>query len=263
MKLVLRKIKKIVYWTIAVFLLLIMLDITILAFPQPFFSHKVEYGNFTFYSDREFTAELDSAVQEVDRRLKQIEIYDPALKLRAFLCQSPKLYRLFARLTFVPPAVPGFNLSLLDNSFISIPGIEERYYRNDGFPKYSAIGGALAQNIGHELVHDYAVEFAGFFNNRNLPAWKTEGYAEYGASIGASKYDSAAVLQRRVESLRDWPFDARGREYYSWALTVEFLVEKRDLNFGEIMSDSITLENAYNQMMAWSERDENRPRKSL
>lgn len=253
MKPVLRKIRKTTYWILVVFVLLVILDIAILAFPQPLFPHKIEYGNFSFYSDKEFSAELDSVAREIGRRLESIEIFDPEVELRAFLCQSPKLYKLFARLTLVPPVVPGFNLSVLNNSFVSIPGIEERYYRNSGFPKYSAIGGGLVQNIGHELVHDYFQETIGFFNYRNLPPWKTEGYAEYGASIGASRSDSIATLESRISDTRIGRLDFRGREYYSWALTMEFLAEKQGLKFVEIMNDSIKFDDSYERMMSWYE----------
>ena len=49
--------------------------------------------------------------------------------------------------------------------------------------------------------------------------------------------------------------DARGHEYYSWALTMEFLAEKRGLKFVEILNHSIVSEDSFDRMMAWYHAD--------
>jgi hypothetical protein len=196
-------------------------------------------------------AEMLGVVREVERRLRAVEIYDPNAELDVFLCRSTGLYRFFARLTLVPTHVPGFNISQAHNSFISLPGLEERYLRTGGFPEYSAIGGELAHNIGHELVHNCAVAAYGFLDTQQLARWKSEGYAEYAASQAARHTDSSATLENRIQIMKYGFAADDAREYYTWSLVVEYLCAQHGYRFDDIMHDSVTYDAAFDQMMAW------------
>ena len=245
------RLKRWVFWTGVAAFLLISLQLSALAFPQPWFSHQARYGNLTFYADAEINPEHEAAMREVAARLKPVELRDSTAHLRVFMASDPELYALFARLAFVPPVVPGFNLSVLDNSFISVAGLHERNEWYGGTLPYSAREGDLAQCIAHEVMHDYMVGESGFIRSLRLPGWKKEGYAEYGASLAFIQADTTVTLSERIHIMQTRSMADGAREYYGWGLVVEFLCEKRDYDHAAVMADSVTLESAYTQMMEW------------
>ena len=249
-----RLVRKTLKWTLivfSVFFVLFLMQITALAYPQPLFDHNVQYGSFVFYSDAPIDSGLDQSLREVEVRLVGTELYDHTITQHIFVCQKQSTYNIFRRLTFVPAHVPGFNISLLDNSFVSATLLNRRSQDNYAGITYSAIAGDIAQCISHELVHDYAVARSGFFANRGLPRWKTEGYAEYAASIALIRDDSTATLSSRIETLQSAFQDARPYEYYRGHLVVEYLAEYEGYSYDEIMADDVTLDDAYRRMMLW------------
>ncbi|MDH3891892.1 MAG: hypothetical protein OEV49_12485 [candidate division Zixibacteria bacterium] len=238
-------------WGLVSMMTIILMWLAPLAFPHPLFDHEFRAGNLNFYSDADFDTEMQTIAQEVDRRLQAIEIYDRHEDLDVFLCRDHGLYRFFARLTLVPAEVPGFNLSLADNSFLSLSLLEKRRLHTGAWPEYSAIGGEIVHTTTHELVHDCMVARLGFLTNLNLPTWKSEGYAEYAASLAARRNDPEATLSKRIEIMQSGPMAERAREYFSWTLAVEYLSEIQGLTFDEVMSTDLTFEQAHAQMMSW------------
>jgi hypothetical protein len=245
-------------WGLRIFLLLLLLftlQVSVLAFPQPFFSHSKQVGNCTFYCDTEFDSELAAVMQDVNRRLEAVELHNPNKNPRVFLCNSQRLYSMFAWLTLLNPEVPGYNISLMGNSFVSMTRSDEIRINNGGFFKYCAMAGNLAHNIVHEIIHEYTVDAIGFTANYRLPVWKREGYAEYCSSIAVSRNDHNINLRERVRRLLDdtaWGIDDWGaRDYYRTGLLVEYLSEIKGYRFGDIMHDSVTYERANIAMIEW------------
>ena len=238
-------------WTGLAAVLVVSLPLTALAFPQPWFSHRVDHGHLIFYTDREIDLELDAVLREVAARVEAVELPEPAPRLRVFLISDPAKYSLFARLALVPSIVPGFNLSLAHNSFVSVAGIEARRLRNGGRFPYSALDGDLAQSVAHEVLHDYMVGETGFFPSLRLPRWKKEGYAEYGASRALIGQDDAVPLSQRIEIMLKEPMGHRAREYYSWGLVVEYLCRQQGSSHADVMREEVTLEAAYARMLEW------------
>ena len=241
--------------TAAIIALLLCLPILVLAFPQPWFDYHEDIGSLRIYADVPFTGDRAQLASDVQHRLESMALYDRTKHKRVFLCESDRLYRLFGRCALIPAHVPGFNLSLLNNSFVSLSILGSRRIQSSGFPPNSAISGDLAHNIVHELVHDYAQESYGFWNGRGLPPWKTEGYAEYAAARALSRADTALSLAARAKLFRS----GRGflhelaRQYYSWNLAVEFLAEVRLYSFEEIMHDSVAFEPTMRHLLTWAD----------
>lgn len=241
--------------TAAILAVLLSLPILVLAFPQPWFEYQEDVGPVRMYADVPFTGDRAQLGSEVQRRLESMPLYDRARHKRVFLCESSRLYRLFGRCALIPAHVPGFNLSLLNNSFVSPSILRSRFIQTSGFPPHSAISGGLAHNIVHELVHDYAQDTYGYSKGLRLPAWKTEGYAEYAAAIVPLRADTAMPLATRAKLFRS----GRGfshelaREYYSWNLAVEFLARVRSYRFEEIMDDSVAFEPTMRDLLAWAD----------
>jgi hypothetical protein len=247
---VVRRAAKVLGWIVLVLVLLIGLQVSVLAFPSPWFDGSVREGNVRLYYKGTTREAMQPLVREVVRRVQAAEIYQEDVPLRVFVCPEQSLFNLFARLSRVPVSVPGFNLSLLNNSFVSVPRLEERRRSNLAGITHSALSGDLAQCIAHELTHDYMQERLGFRRYRRIPRWKTEGYAEFGATRAAVAADPEAAFDRRVAAL-DLLMDPRARNYYESALLVAFLAGERGLTFDEIMADSVTREDAGEQVAAW------------
>lgn len=240
-------------WALIVFCVLVVLflmQITALAYPQPMFDHKVQYGPLVFYSDAPIDDALDASLREVELRLAQNELYDHTETQHIFVCQKQRTYDIFRRLSLVPTPVPGFNLSIFDNSFVSVPLLDRRRETNQAGVVYSTLSGDIGHSIAHEVMHDYMVSQGGFFTSRELPRWKAEGYAEYAASIAMIRADSAATLSSRIELLGKF-HDSRPYEYYRGHLTVEYLCEYEGFTYDELMADEVTLDDAYRRMMLW------------
>ena len=71
-----RKIFKILSRIIILLLVLIIIYILVPAFPHPLFKHKMEYGNLTVYSDKNFPDNFLEILDDIQFRIEKLEIYD-------------------------------------------------------------------------------------------------------------------------------------------------------------------------------------------
>jgi hypothetical protein len=254
-----RKTLKGLLWVVGIVILLIVLQISVLAFPHPWFNQSVRDGNLTIYSDESANPELESIFRGVRERIQAVEIYDETVNLRVFVCNNQGLYNVFARLALVPTFVPGFNLSIFNNSFVSVETLKNRRYTNRAGIRHSALAGDLEQSIAHELVHDYTQERIGFFTYRKMPTWKTEGYAEYSASRLQLEQDTDEPLAVRITRMQTALTDTRAHDYYRWGLVVEFLSVELNYAFDDIFAAKTTLDDSISQMMAWYNNQSSSP----
>ncbi len=245
-------------WLLRALLLVVLLftlQVSILAFPHPWFGHREKSDCCTVYSDVPFDAGLRDVLKDVDERLQAVELYEAGENYRIFLCRNPKRFALFARLAFVSPRVQGFNLSLMGNTFVSPTRIIELGESATWDPPYGMREGSLAHVIAHEIVHQATEEALGFSAYKRLPRWKSEGYAEYGSKIHVTRQDPDATLARRIGYLENDPSWAPGpnfvRDIYRGHLMVEFLSEIRDLKFADIMKEEVTEADTYRAMIEW------------
>jgi len=246
-----RRILKGLLWTAIVAGVLFAVQVSVLAFPSPWFDHSFRAGNVTIYSNGHEGPVLELLARGVQRKVEAIDIYDNEVRLRVYICDDQKMYTMFARLALVPPRVPGFNLSILNNSFVSASGLEMRRATNHARIKHSALAGDLAQCIAHELVHDYVQEQIGVFAVRKVPRWKMEGYVEYQANKAALSTDGTATLAARIKTMQSVLDYGRARDYYEWNLVVEYLLVERGYSLDQIFDESVTLDVAREQMMSW------------
>ncbi len=255
------RLRTVLKWLLRASLLVVLLftlQVSILAFPQPWFEHREKSGCCTVYSDVPFDAGLRDVLRDVGERLQAVELYEPGENNRIFLCQNPKRFTMFARFAFVNPKVQGFNLSLLGNTFVSPTRIIELGESAAGDPPYGIREGSLAHVIAHEIVHQATEAALGFSAYYRLPRWKSEGYAEYGSKIHFTSQDPDATLARRIEHLENDPSWTSGpnfvRNIYRGHLMVEYLSEIRNLKFADIMKEEVTETDTYRAMIGWYEK---------
>lgn len=248
--------KKLFKWIgsiMAVFIVLILLGIGVLATPGPFFQEKKQYGAITVYSEKPIGQETDSIMAEVFLRLNKVPIFDPDKKHNLCFCSTQKKFTFFARLTVRANRIMGFGL--LGSAYVNEDFINELGMKTKGQPKYLTREGSVVHVATHELMHGYITDAYGNFAARGLPEWKTEGYCEYGVNQFVAPRDRGYSISERIDIYLDdsqWNQTAEvHRPHYVWGLMMEYLINVRGLNFEQVMADRITMENIYPEMMDW------------
>ena len=248
--------KKLFKWIgaiVGVIIILILLVIGIIATPGPLFPEKKQYGSITVYSEIPIGQETDSIMSEVLRRLKAVPIYDPNIKFNLCLCSTQDKFTFFSRLTVRENRIMGF--CLFGSAYINVDFIKELAIRTGGQPKYLTREGSVVHVATHELMHGYITDTYGSFASRYLPEWKVEGYCEYGVNHFIAPRDSGYSVPERIDVYLDdswWNSTTEvHRPHYVWGLMMEYLINIRGLNFEQVMSDSITKEDIFPEMMNW------------
>ena len=240
---------------VGVIILLILLDISVLAKPGPFFKEKKQYKSITVYSEIPIGEETDSIMAEIFLRLNAVPIYDPNKKRNLCFCSTQKKFSFFARLTARGNRIMGFNL--MGSAFVNEDFIHELGRGTGGQPKYLTREGSVVHVATHELMHGYIDNAYGYFAARTLPEWKTEGYCEYGVNHFVAPRESGYSIPERIDIYLDdsrWnPIAEVHRPHYVWGLMMEYLIDVRGLGFEEVMADSVIKENIFREMMDWRE----------
>lgn len=254
--------KKIGKWSLRLFLFLcflLLMQFLIIAVPYPFFSEKLEYKNYTVYSDAEIDSSFHQTLDNVDKRLEAVEINQPELNHRLFFCQSEKLFRFFTFISEGDYPQQGFNVPALGNIFISDKFIKKLHAAHKGYneiTQYSCSEGNIEELITHEIVHSLTYEMLEYFEDWSLPFWKREGYAEYAANIAVVKKDTLYNLHRRIENLNDdsfWgPTFGKLRHYYQSQILIEYLSEVKGLSFNDIVADDIKETEVLKELKEWN-----------
>jgi hypothetical protein len=78
-----RKALKITGWSFGGILLAVGAFVALLVFPGALFAHKLEYRNFTVYSQQQLDG-MSSILRNVESRLSTSPIYDPSLEQNIF-----------------------------------------------------------------------------------------------------------------------------------------------------------------------------------
>jgi len=258
----LRRLSRWGLWILGALLILFLLQLSILAYPQVLMSRSSEVGAVKIYTDAASQTEIDKLAADVDTRLSTCVFYDSSRTDRIFYFQNQSLYKFFVKLSLLPHIPQGFNLSILGNSYVSGATVAALAEHTGGRPRYSIYEGSPAHTIAHEIAHQYIVDSIGRSAWKRLPHWKREGLPEYIANIGIIRADSAAALRQRIEILnndtiwaRTWGWDRHGwdRIHYEAGLLVEFVFEVQNRSLEELVSGEITKQATLAAMMNWYE----------
>lgn len=254
--------KKIGKWVLGLFLFwcfLVLLNILIFVVPYPFFSEKLEYKNYTVYSDAEIDSSFHQILDNVNKRLEAVEINQPELNHRLFFCQSEKLFHFFTFSADLDYPQQGFNIPVFGNIFISDKFITKVQTVNKGYyeiTQYCNLEGNIEEIIAHEIVHTLTYEMLDFFEYRSLPFWKMEGYAEYAANIAVVRKDTLYDLHQRIKNLNNnsfWGSDFGVlRHYYRSQILIEYLSEVKGFSFNDIVADNIKEAEVLKELKEWN-----------
>jgi len=252
---IIKKILKRILQISLALVILVAIWILALAFPQPFFSDSVSIDNITIYSDNKLAPGINTITSDIVYRLKTASMYDKSNAYDIFICNNQGLFEFFITLAMRDSHIQGLNLSLLGNSFISMTTVAALGRAHKHNPPYNIRTGSLAHVICHELAHNYHSDQIGLLNYRNLPMWKTEGIAEYGAHYGAIIKDSMASLEYRLSEYMDasnWHYgDSYVKQIYISELMVEYLIMIKNYSIDQVCDDSVQHESTYDQFLNW------------
>jgi hypothetical protein len=256
LKIRIRTIAKWTLWGLAVVIALFALYLSVFFLPYPLFPHHTKHAGFSVYSDREIPKDFDLVLEGAQRRVEAMELYRGAATPRIFVCRSPRLFVFLVKLAGKRYAGQGLGISAAGNVFLSETGIESIGQRNGSRPVHSRLQGSWAAAIAHEVAHELVYAEVGFKRARRIPAWKSEGYADYSANLAAAASDPDYDFRSRIRYLLDdesWrlavkPFD---RRHFRWHVLVEFLCSVKGLTFKNLIDENVTEDQAWDQMMVW------------
>jgi len=251
-----RRLAKWALWGLAVVAVLVGLYLSVFFFPYPLFTHHAEFDGFSVYSDREIPEDFDTVIDDAQRRIAAMEPYRGGRPLRIFLCYSQRKFVTLIKMAGMRHAGQALVISAAGNAFFSTQGIEAIGRRNGGRPFHSRLEGSWSAAIAHEVAHVLIVSEMGRGEARRIPAWKSEGYADYLANQAPAASDPDYDFAERVTFLLDddhWrpPVTTFDRRHFRWHLLVEYLCNVRGLAFSDLMDEGVTEESARRQLMAW------------
>ena len=250
--------RRIAKWTIKLltgFFVVGVLYVGILVYPSPLFAYAESYGTYRVYSDEPISADFDSVIEDLDRRIQAMEHAPPDASQRIYLC-GPKRFSFFAFLLRKDSRGLAIGLTVANETFVSTERVRLFAARNRGVLRHTRFEGKLAEVVAHEVAHFNSVHALGFRPHLRQPLWKSEGWAEYQANLAAMRADPDYDLRRRIGLLLDdsyWGGSSYGlaRRLWEGQLLVEFLGEVKGYRLTDIVSDAVTESTTREQMLAW------------
>ncbi|MCP4204979.1 MAG: hypothetical protein GY769_23975 [bacterium] len=238
-----------------VLLAIAALYVGVLVYPAPAFAHHHRIGAFRVHSDRVLSVDAEELVAEVARRLAAMEHESRDKTYNVYLCHSLRRYSFFAKLTRRTPSSQAILLSAPGNIFVSMQRLTQLAAQEGDLFAHSRLEGNLAFAIAHEIAHFLVFDGLGLDASRSLPTWKSEGWADYQASLAGIRSDPDYDLAQRIDLLDDpdhWQNpQLRDRRFYAWQLMVEYLAEVRSYPFEDLSRPHVTATETWSQMRAW------------
>ena len=183
-----------------------------------------------------------------------MEYARPGAGCRVFICGEQRLYSLLAFLTRKSSNSMAIGLSLFGNMYLNEKRIRWIAADNHGGIRHSRIEGDFAEATAHEIAHFNVVERLGFWTAKDLPFWKSEGYAEYQANLAMTRADSFYVFTDRIDLLLNdafWGDESVARRLFEWHLLVEFLAEVKGFGLNDLVDEAVTETFAREEILAW------------
>ena len=258
--------KKIFQRILKIALLIAIVTTTTLAviilFPQPLFAYKMEYKNFTVYSNKKTGDEIKIVLDNAMDLVKKSEINDSNYKYNIILSHNSFFNKIDDKLFGTGPAAR----SRVNNVIIKVR-IEPK--NNLAFPTFhKTCEENLTCLLAHEMIHCLQANKYGIikFNPFKHPElWKLEGYPEYIArttELSGKGYSLTGEIDRYV-NLRSkatdiWVLSEEGgcevpAYYYKGRLMIEYLMGIKHLSYGKILNDTFSENTVYQQMIKWKD----------
>lgn len=233
-------------------LIVLLLAVSLVLYPNPTFSHKLRYKTVTVYAnhpiDSEITVILEAAVQLVTKS----DLADSNYTYDIFFNED-SWYKSYTQTLLGPALARAIDNNILLNAPVHI---RENYIGAAGNKR------DLVRTIAHEMVHGLQVNKYGMLHmnpSSHPPVWKLEGYPEYVSQRDLIKqpgYDFSQTAQRLktfIEEGRTWveltPEYGDPLIYFKGRVLMEFLIDHKKMSLDQVMEEQITEVEVYNEML--------------
>jgi hypothetical protein len=248
-----RIIKKAIVSTLVIFFVMISGLITIMLFPQPLFAHKMEYKKFRVYSDNALDKNIEVVLNNAYRLVEQSELQDENYQYDIFFSHD-NIYNRIEDLQGKGPAARATAGNIVFKVRLDIAA-------NRAYGIISTIN--LTEILAHEMVHCLQANKLGLWNMNQLnhpPYWKLEGYPEYisrQAKLKAKDYSLTNEVKRFIElnsKSKDGIVEVSEEHfmpsvYYKGRLMVEYLMDVKRMTYAEILRDTRTEDEVFQEMV--------------
>lgn len=205
---------------------------TLLAFPEPLFTHRHQYREFTVQSRAPLDARLEPILDTVAVRLAASPWNAPVMRHRVFIAGTPGWYAFFNG----PYRVAmGRRYELGGSIFVPTLDLEagEVVHFDGRRAKATWV-------LAHEMTHGLIQRRLGLFGTARLPRWKREGYPEFVAT------GHEVALADGVRLLDETPGSAIvvgawvvPRSYFRAQMMVRYELEQAHASLAELFADSL------------------------
>jgi hypothetical protein len=224
------------FWmkALATLLIIFLLYLGLLCFPQPFFHYSVSAAHLTLYSDQPFSEEeAKKVLQMTEAKLAASPLFLPQEHHAIFICNARWRQRLFFNRNY---GVGGVNYyPLTRNVFLRDAVIEENRLLS---PSGKIVEGdrTLDYFMVHEIGHTLTKRASGSLRHWQLPEWITEGYPDYLGKGRSFHYEEA-----RQAFLSDAPEMDRWKSglYLRYHLLVAHLLDKQHWSVERLLQEPI------------------------
>jgi hypothetical protein len=164
--------------------------VVVVAFPSPVFSSSLTRGTITLHATEPLPQNAVAIVDEALVRLRQSPLYDPSRSVDVFICRNDWRWLLFSGLNGRAAAVARAPFAH-DIVVRGADFTQNRYVQAGG--QLSPAERPLSYLLAHEVTHVLVADALSLPESYRLPAWLSEGYADYVAHEG--RFDRAAALR--------------------------------------------------------------------
>ena len=208
---------------ILIIIVLAIVYILTLCFPEPFFKNKVTVGNITVYSDEEIPVEINEIAKTAESRIQKSAIYKNE-KQRIFIANNLMRWNYFSNINHKAGAIS--YVYFINNIFLRKVDIKNnRLYGPSG----KAAGGdrTLDYFMAHEMTHRLEFQSMPWYKYSIKENWIQEGYSEY---IGHDSQNYETSLKYYLEV----PENAGAKRYTKLRAMTAYLLEKEKINMADI-----------------------------
>ena len=216
--------------------------LVLLAYPQPLFAYELTAAGISVHSTQPIPEAMKVTLARARARLDRSPLGGATRGAHVFICHSPWLFGVFARQNYRAGGITdGF---VGQHVFLRESDMEnDRLIGPRGRPV--AADRPLSYFIAHELMHVANVRAVGRWRYARMPQWVDDGYADY----IARDIDLDAALTKMKEDARELD-PRRSGLYLRYHLMVAFLLDKKQVNVGQLLSSAPDRDDVESQLRA-------------
>ena len=202
--------------------ILVLLYISLYAFPQILFPYSYSAQGVTIYARSPLPPETSKRIMEIVKLIQHSELAVAGRSERIFICNRAWLFRLLSPMS---SGAFAYSLPITDNVFVANADLVHNVARSAA-PEFKvrSFSAVAAHEITHGLIR-YRIGLLG-----RIPTWINEGYCDYVAR--ESSFPEALGL-RLLAAGQTHP--SGSFHYFVFRYMVMYLIEERHFSFQQVV----------------------------